>query len=207
MIIVPSAEAKLRQRVALVDVWSDLLVDATFGTVALFVRANSEYLSVADPFYSASFTLSFWFKSTDLPVSHTLVGKDDASGRELLVDKAASGSSGQLAFYVWSDNSTSRVANVSPTVAATWYFVVCWFDDSDKRVRMSLDNGTVMVSTPLPASMQNTGTQLELGRRTYAGFENYFNGQMSNVYFFSTAKDALWRTAMYNGGAGRIYPN
>jgi hypothetical protein len=183
------------------------ITDATFGEVANFQRANSEYFDIADPFYSASFVMCFWFRSTDLLNSYNLVGKDHsgAAGREYLIDQAST--SGLLTFYVFSDNTTFRTAIIATSAAETWYFCVAWLDDSDKKARFQLNNGTPAVSTALPASLQDSGTALNFGRRSYPGFENYCNHRVHGLYVFSGTKDAAWRTAMYNAGAGRVYPD
>lgn len=83
-----------------------------------------------------------------------------------------------------------------------WHFVVAWHDASTNQLGLQLDDG--VVTTGATGGPNNAGTHTRFG--TYE-LTQFLGGRLDECYVFDVVKDAAWRTAMYNGGVGRSYPD
>ena len=173
------------------------------GTVANFVFANSEYLQKASASFSApDYCMTGWFKT---PIQdgnfHELVFLGDAwlSTIILAVDIQ---SSGMRAFVT--DDTTFASASTTGIKANSWHFFSVWYDSSDKKIRLSLDDGVAGVSDAL-AGPRDNATTVTIGSLTAPGGGQFMDGQIANVSLHSRVLTAEERTSLFNFGNGKKY--
>jgi len=176
------------------------------GNAAQFTAANSEWLDRANEAGlqpGVDFTFTFWLYLDSIIASHSIINKDaNAAGNRQFALLTLPDS---LNFFVF-DSSTGNVSVASAAVStATWYFFVCWFDNSDKKAYLSRDDETPRVSGGvLTNGVNTTGTvALEFGRRSFDGLHH--DGRIDQVGYWSRLLTATERTFLYNSGNGRAY--
>lgn len=102
--------------------------------------------------------------------------------------------------------STQVVGTAVSISMLAWNHVVFWKVTSTGQAYLAVNDGT---PSEWHAGLQNPGnTPFVIGRNPFAGAAGYVTADLDLVYIFKnrvlTAAD---RTALYNGGAGRAYPN
>jgi hypothetical protein len=177
------------------------------GNDAVFVRANSEYLSCASnstlEMSSVSFTIAAWVKLTTVPssgsgIEYSLVTKDSASGRDYtLCYVATAGSFGGFRFYV-SGGGSGVVETGVPATAAVWYFVVAWYDNGIIYIRVN-DLSTSSLAAPTPVV---SNTEFRIGARQYSTNQDFADAEIDEVGLWKRVLSPAEITQLYNGGAG-----
>lgn len=184
---------------------------------ALFVAANSEYLSIADNVSLSAgdvvleiFTI---IKAVSLPGAGATMG---------LVAKGAIGAgTGEYALYIDNTAGTIRFKfsvrdtadTTTTTVTATTfgtpsiginYFVHVYHDPTGNVIGIAVNNGTAdTVATS--GGVRNGAAAFEVGRHSSG---NYFDGQVSQLSIFKHATTLLTsaqRVYIYNNGSFRDY--
>lgn len=177
------------------------------GDAAYFVSANNEYLEgITDSIFSVAggeISVSLWFNLRSLGQFHHLVAKDDAiNGRrewELRIN-----TSNQLEWLVFHGGTFTTRAWATTLVVDTWYhaYASCGAGVST----LSLNDATAITGslggTP---SGPYSGNPLVVGAR--GGNRLPTNGMLDEVAFWRRALTDEERSWLYNGGAGRSYPN
>jgi hypothetical protein len=87
----------------------------------------------------------------------------------------------------------------------SWFFFVFWMDPADNLVRFQLNDGAINVFVT-PIAIPATSTQSTVVIRGANGNQS---GQfvVDELGIWSKVLSAAERTDLYNGGAGRTYPN
>ena len=166
------------------------------GNGASIVTLDTNYLSnAALSFTGGSWTLVTWFKPTDLDANRMLLGCETANTGFRV--EARIGGNATVGIYD-AAGSLSLTLPVAFT-AGNWTMLTLWSDGV--KTYGAFNGGGTTEAAKSPAA--NTG--LNLG--TKLAPSTYVNGVIDETYIFSTAKDAAWRTDMYNAGAGRSYPS
>jgi len=186
-----------------------------FDYSALIVRANNEYL-VSTPgkdyytFQSGTSlrTIAFFVRPETLVNYETLVDNAGSNGAFVMY----TGVGGAIVFQVTYSGGSLQVNSGTPNLlsAGSWNTVVCWYDDADQKIRVSINDGTPSVSASGHALADGPATGVNgfgVGTRVSQPTAYVLDGRIEDLYLFNEVKDADWRTAFHNGGAGRRYPN
>lgn len=173
---------------------------------ALFVKANSERLTIADSATLSvgdiDFYLSCWVYPTDDDgATHCVLSKGGGSGDRafaLQLDWADN----RFEFTVWNSSNVSTVVNSSVTTSVnTWYFVECWHNAATNQIGVS-------VNTTSTTASHTTGVKDDTSQFTVGslGFSNYFSGRVDEVYYAKNyIPDSTRRTWLYNSGNARSF--
>jgi hypothetical protein len=192
------------------DLTDNNTVTSTTGQVqngALFVAANTEYLSIAD---NASLswgdddrTIAFWVKFTtvDNGTDDFILGKWDANNaREWRIYRRSG--TDDLSWQV-GDGASSSVAVLSaaPVVAGTWYFIVMGHDKTANTIFLSVNNGAMQTTAHATGFGDNTNDFKMGDSDTLAPL----NGILDEVGIWDRVLDSDEITHLYNGGNGRTW--
>lgn len=126
----------------------------------------------------------------------------DAGSAASMLYQVAITSSGNIAFQNGGSPSYSSVGVAMS--AAAWHFVVGWRDDADGKLRISVDDGTPVVSTTVTTLNRDSSTlPLMFGGSAYTGDANFqkFTGRLSRWGWIKgdiLTPDEI--TDIYNGG-------
>jgi hypothetical protein len=173
---------------------------------------DGDYLSrAAGLVFPDTVTFCLWYKSSQVaqypsPFCHN-PGVDGKMPIGVWMDNGS-----LMGTCTTSDNQRKDVLIKSQAGGATdgnWHFVVGWFDTSDKKGYFQWDADTpVATAAQAVATLRDQSAMtFNLGYWHYGDGADVFKGSLDEVYVFSVTKDSSWRTDMYNGGAGRGYPN
>lgn len=172
---------------------------------AAFVRANSEFLSIADASQTGlditgDFTFSMWIYFP------TLLGSGDTAG---LIDKKNA--------YVPYLYNIGGLMHISTGINATfkhdiewadcatenWYYLVLQYDASAGTIVAYVDLDLIGTATGLPTSINNTSDPFTIGNDQYGG---YLDGYIDEVGVWNRILTTPELTTLYNSGAGLTYP-
>lgn len=169
------------------------------GTAALFVAANSEYLSLTDNATvsvggAVDFTLSAWVYL-------------NSTGNQIIVYKASEYgiffTGGAFVFDVIVGGSTKRATWGSSASTATWYHVVGWFDSTAQTVNISVDNGAG-VSTASAGNPTDGTNPFIVG--SFGGASLFADARIDSVTLWKKVLTGTERSNLYNSGSGLDYP-
>jgi hypothetical protein len=170
------------------------------GNAASFASASNESLSRADSAAfdaiagTNGFTINCWIKWT----ANSPFAKDTGGvNREWLLYQDGD-------WYVFQADATWQKVATGLTADGNFHMYTLGWNPANGKVFAYKDDGAIIESAGTLTSVQNTTTALSLGKYPVA---NSFTGLLDEFYIFSGAKDATWKTAMYNAGAGRSYPD
>jgi hypothetical protein len=178
------------------------------ANTALRLNGSSQYVSLGHPslynFGSGDFTFSLWFKTTSTAVPQQLFSCDDVSGRQFIFD-IDDLSAGTVTAYLLDPASVVgyRTGNIlSPN---TWYSAVLVRQGNAPGALTLYLNGAAVGSfgafeNDFPFTMQATGSEVDIGRRTYLGYEQYFSGSLSGVAVYNRALSASEVGMLYSNG-------
>ncbi len=158
------------------------------GNAASFVAASNQILShAALNAFSGDYTIAMWVKSSLLAGTYYFF----------------SASGGPYLYWTNTTNSFTLIHGTG-TVAVIdaafdqWKLVIAWSASGILGLQVDTANNTV------PAHTTPAETEFILGGVSGTG---YLTGLLDEVSLFNVAKDAAWRTAMWNSGAGKFYPS
>lgn len=186
-------------------------VTATAGQVdgaGIFVSASSQYINLGTGSslnITGAFTVSAWVNPTTLGQAGSnptfVVAKDTNTGG---ARPYAFGVSAAGRVYI-QRAGTGVLPNGSGANLTTgaWQFIAVTIDSTGhyNAYLNGVSNGTQFAGSTLPS---DTTTNTDIGRRDYSGFQEYWNGLISDVMLASTNRSAAWLVAMYNNGAGTL---
>jgi hypothetical protein len=170
-----------------------------------FVTGSSQRLSVASSSalqVTSDFTFSFWLKLNTLAAGNPAVlGKDNTAAPSDygFYPHATAG----LVFWVGDPNLYAVAVGSAPSTGV-WYHVVGWYDSSDTKLRLRINDTTTFVSS-MTCVLASTAAQFWIGAGNYTGFAQYADCVVDEVGFWKRVLTAAEITALYNGGAGLPY--
>jgi hypothetical protein len=200
------------------DLTSNNSVLSTTGKVnngRLFDAASTEYLGRASnsdlQFGDSNWSLQLWFFGTradPAPGSafEHVIGKDESGGREIGLRPAYGPSRYRIEIDVFHTDGTFTSVNQPSTgayanFANLWWHCVLTHDSG--TVRLWMNNSNVTTSTRAAGkSFAATGTQFNVGRRSFGGFLEYFNGTIDEVAKWNRALSSTEIASLYNSGNG-----
>ncbi len=179
------------------------------GDAAEFVGASSEYLSRSNADAATlrlgdSFSFSAWFRPTGNATSQMIVAKDYdvARGYAFYYDTNA-----KIQFQLSATGgglNTGVISTNSPTNNA-WNHVAVTYNHLTNSAVVYL-NGTATTAAQASAT-DESAAEFDIGREAYPGFPFYMTGRIDEVGCWDRALTAQECTDLYNGGAGKFYPN
>jgi hypothetical protein len=167
------------------------------GNAAHFVKANTQTLS--GPIDSGiqwgagqNWCISLWIKRTALVNEVFSQGLDGTSTGWYL---QFSGNNQVQFFQVQNGDFTFYVQTAVNVVNDNnWHHVLCWFDKTDNKLRLRLDNGAVIVSATSRAMIASGSGNMSLGTS--------FGGDIDAVGIGKFAPTTAQQDYLWNGGAG-----
>jgi hypothetical protein len=156
--------------------------------------ANAGHASNADLQVTGSFFFSFWARMDDNAVNQVIINKDDySSNRDYLIFYNGASGTG-FGFIV--NGGASSISKGANETAFSWHNVVCWYDASDQKLRMRIDDATTYTAAAA-GSLVQTAQPFSIGG---------FTGLLDEIGFWKgRIPTATEITALYNGGAGLPY--
>jgi hypothetical protein len=145
---------------------------------------------------TSDFTFSAWVNLSSLGSGfQCIVGKTAGGAADylMLYDPASLG----LLFQAGGVNATSGLLGAT----STWYHIVGWFDSTDNKARVRINDTTTFVSSTAGTLTQSAGA---FGIGGVTGIPDVL-GLIDEVGFWKRKLTAQEITALYNGGAGLPY--
>jgi archaellin len=187
-------------------------VASTTGMInngADFVAANSTYLSHASNAslqVTGDFTFSLWVKlsSQGGGGSDNCVFAKDAVAGAGTGDYTLDYQTGGAGFYFGVNGAAAYAAVGSNTSNGVWTHLVAWYDASDQKCRLRVDDTTTYVSAATSALVQGTAA-FRVGARDNIAVPGYIDAVVDEIGFWKRKLTAVEITALYNTGAGLPY--
>jgi hypothetical protein len=188
------------------------------GNAALFVAANSEFLSLNDNadvrMGDAHVTICFFVKLTSLPAvdntGYSLVTKDTdspANSRDYTIDYLrddGTPANGGFRFYINGGAFLAATGAVAST--GVWYPIRAWHDPDANTINLQVGNGSIISQSTGGTAPETSSAQFRIGARQYSGFEDYADAAIDQVAIFKgrplTDQEWLW---YQNNGLGQDY--
>jgi len=176
-------------------------------TAADFIKANSEYLSVADsetlsPLVEMSYFA--WIRPAVVPSSSSLAiaSKYDHADRAWYLDYSEDGGGARLHFYIEDLNDDSDSPEVSITLATdTWHHVGVVYDDTANTATFYHNGAIISTAQTVTAinDINDSGADFRIGAFSGGGgISGEFDGNMQDHIFWSTTLTAAEVAANYN---------
>ena len=195
---------------------SPVYANGKVGAARNFVSSSAQYLSALSnsdlQFGNGDWTISLWVANSSTYTGSSafyqhLVGKDAASGREFGIRAQISGT-GTLCGYTASVFRTdgSELGVQFPGFTSAAAFRGAW-----NHLAVVHSNGTVKVyfnysqtatSSRGATAFAATSTPLNIGRRSYSGYLENFDGHVDEVGKWNRALTASEVQSLYNTGRG-----
>jgi hypothetical protein len=160
------------------------------GTTYASIASNASLQTTGD------FTFSLWVRVDTAGAAQFILTKDDGSTNRDYAIAYFGGSSG-FGFFVGSPAFGVTVG--TPVPLFVFHHIVAWYDSSDQKVRMRIDDATTYVSSSTGA---HTASTIGFVIGAVAGGTSNFTGLVDEVGFWKRKLTAAEITALYNGGAG-----
>ncbi len=175
------------------------------GVAALFVRANSEYLTAGAPKRTmTTYFASAWIKVSTTGIVQGVWGASTAATYAPVwifvtntnnIEASVGHNSGASLAYV--DGTTS-------IVAGTWYHVAVWCDSADK-VHLYINGAEEGTAASLTAPLAACNGSLYLGAYYDGGLTSYLDGAIAHAALwcdlpFTSTEAAALAAALYNSG-------
>jgi hypothetical protein len=172
------------------------------GNYAASFNGNGQYLeastSAETTVGSGSFAFSGWINLDALVPFTPILSNADAEGGGF--ELFTSGTGNKLVAY--GSPVGGSYVNTPDTstalVVGTWYFINVWFDTSDRKLRLSVNDqaSTFYDLVESPASVVGTTEGY------YLDTPAYFKGSMDQMAFWKRVLTPTERSYLYNSGAG-----
>jgi len=147
--------------------------------------------------------MAFWLKCGALPGRIQLYSSYTSPTENFSSSMFQSGPFYYLRFTYNGQPATDTTQWTSRGGTTAFQLIYAWFDSADGYVRMQINNGSIFTSAGTTTAISGTLQKFLVGYDNYVSEQNsYFDG----LYLFNEIKDTDWRTAHYNGGAGRVWP-
>jgi hypothetical protein len=177
---------------------------------AKFTRTNSESLSIADASQTGldptgDFSISLWMsKTSDFQMA--FVTKEAAGSRALEFMIYSNVNGGKPFCYI---NDTSYVEGTTNLgYAGAWHHIVLTYDyvtSGTSVMKMYVDGSLEGTTSNAVGPLTNSTAAFYIGAR--GGYsDNYFNGLIDEVGYWSRTLTQAEVTSLYNSGNGLAYP-
>lgn len=175
------------------------------GNAAVFVRANAEYLDIADNASLSTGNVDFslaawvWINAAD-ENSFVSKGNQVDSTREYIL-RAIAG----VPRFALCDGVSETVVAVAAGAISTgaWHLLVAWHDAVNNVIGLQVDNGTPVTTATAGVFSADRAGSFSLGFETDT---LKLNGRMDEVAFAKRVWTADERAQLWNSGNGVTYP-
>lgn len=181
------------------------------GNAAAFISANNEGLSIAsnaDIQMQTDKTFVCWVWLDNKTASQTFFSKWD------------SGLSTEYRFrynvtsdrFMWTKGNGGAGGTLEDVIAntfgsppsTTWIFCVCTYNASDKKFRISVNNGAFDIGAETTVAVVG-GSTFYIGRAASAGAPLGLTGRVDSLSIWNRLLSADEMTSLYNNGSGLDY--
>src|SRR3990167_4191157 len=145
---------------------------------------------------SGNFSISTWFKTTDITNNKVLVsqyGSPYPAGRFFLEINRTSGKSG-----FFQGDAAGAITGVTSFSTTNWNYLVVTRSGNNFTVYM---NGTQDATATSSVGIQNIVTKIGLGD---GSFSDYFNGFLDEIRISNSARSSAWIAASYKSEADTL---
>lgn len=181
---------------------------ANFNRSSQFTVASSKFLSCPSnnslQVSAFDFTWAFWMFLDANNINQVIIGKDidsPTASRDYTVECV----SNTFKFYTNGGSFSQTVTAAETLSASVWYFVVAWNDSIAQTLNISINNAAPTVGVSYTSIPPYSATDLNIGRRAYAGFQEYFGGRICRMGFWKRKLSTLEISVLYNNGYGLSY--
>lgn len=153
---------------------------------------------------------AFWMRFDATGGNYTAVSKMGAAGDdEYTIDY---GSAGRFRFFAYGADDSGPTIGTANTFGAgstgTFYFILAWYDPADKKLYISVNNGTADASAAIAPGIHGSGGQDFVIGSSYTGaaYTNNLNGFVDEIAVYNRLLTSDEKAALYNSGSGVTYP-
>ena len=174
------------------------------GTVTVHAEGSNEYLTRASWTHGANFAYVGWIKNPSPANYDTVIDHQLNSGFPANVSLCLYSNSAALRAVV-SDNTGTSPVTIDSLVSLSdggWHFFAVWFDDSDKKLRISVDDETPVASAAMTGNWKGTYTLYFGGA---SGTIDAWDGNLARFGYYTSIPSGAVRTSLYNNGKGKSY--
>lgn len=178
---------------------------AKINNGARFIRANTEYLSVADNATlstgDSDFSVSMWVSTTNPSQQQYLIGKFQNSGN---FEWIAYIYSGNMNFSIYNNGTGSLSKSIAASISSTVMTHFVFVHDTTNNNFYIYKNGLIASSDTITLTIADTTADFRIGD-LYSGGVFATDGLVDEVAFFRRALSSGEAATLYNGGAGCAY--
>jgi uncharacterized protein YaiE (UPF0345 family) len=155
---------------------------------------------------SGSRTFCFWYQHETTPTGSAngrVIGVDDLTNREYEITRS---NSNNMGFFTWDNSLNYKAVYANKAwVDETWYFVVAYYDQTNKEIGLSIDNGAFSTGAIVDATMNtSTSEAFEMGGVSGSS-ARWLSGNLDEIGVWSRVLPADEISWLYNGGLGRAF--
>lgn len=174
-----------------------------------FVRANNEFLSIADnaslSMGDIDFSMACWVYLDTIPSNDYILAKWGGTQNEYTLDYLGGGTDRfRFSTYDGANQRTVTANNFGAVSTGTWYFLYVYHDSVNNEIGISVNDGAVDALANANG-VNDSNSDFRIGARVSGG-DQYWNGRMDSLSFWKRVLTAQERTDLYNGGSGFDYP-
>ncbi|MDW7693102.1 DUF2341 domain-containing protein [Flammeovirgaceae bacterium SG7u.111] len=187
-------------------------VDAKIGKgigMNLADESGAQYLSVdkqTNFSFTRDFSVSAWVKVAEANGDESIITKTNGADVDNHKFFLGVNSDYELLLKATTETDFVEITSSNTIVADTWYYLTATYDGTTLKGYI---NGEIAISTPLSGTMIHSGDDQVLIGKTWDN--NYFQGEIDEVQFASTARSADWICHAYhnqaNGGLSIGFDN
>ncbi|RTE10333.1 LamG domain-containing protein [Paenibacillus whitsoniae] len=179
---------------------------------AMAFNGAGEYVEIAhdNGLNSPSFTIEAWVKPAAFAWKTGIVSKYQASGQESFTLRLSDGwpiypDYNKINFQIGDDKELNSVTNLTLN---TWYHIAARYDNNTHTMQLYINGVLDSQASGLYYTAYETNTSpLSIGA-DFLSAPRYFNGQIGEVRFWSTARTAAEIQAdMYNHSLSESHPD
>lgn len=187
---------------------SVLSTNGKVNNARTFVAGNSEWLSVTSADFemgdARSWTMSLWFFiPTAAPDSlMVLVGKDVTNSRQFNLG-FNNPSVNSVFFIAFTGNSSFFETSFSSVSRNAWHLFTATHAANASTIDLTLDRTNTATVTRTSGTFQGfTNSALNVGRREFSGFNQYFTGSIDELAIWNRVLSSAELDAIWNSGSG-----
>ena len=163
------------------------------GTGAVRFDMVNDYVDLGNPltlkFGTGDFSISVWFHASSVSTYQALIGKDVDGQRDWTFWVGASAN--KIGFSGFTP--VKNIISANTITANQWYHGVVTRQSGTATLYIDCEqNGSLAITQDFSGT-----NNLNIGRREYPGFEQYFNGLIDDVSIYNRALSASEISAQY----------